>query len=228
MIKAFLFDMDGVLADSAAISGITASDYFSSLGYRITPSDLVPHMGKGMKELYLGMARTLGIEIDVDDALRIFRLRYSSLLAQRERVKGAREFVLSAKAKGIKVAVASSSPSWRVDENLGSMGLGRDDFDAVLTEESVERNKPYPDIWLKAMERVGVEPGEALVFEDTLSGIESGKKSDARVVVMTATLGREKAEESKADYVLSSFLAFPSFTGPADIERALLALKETR
>ena len=182
MIKAFLFDVDGVLTPSADVSAALVSRYFASKSLSIKEDEVVPFMGKGMKALLEESAKYLNTEISLDEALSFFRENYSKELKERKPKEKAREFVLSARSKGIKIAIVSSAPSWRVEENLKYMNLSPGDFDSVLTEESVSRNKPFPDIWLKAMEELGVEGKECLVFEDSFSGIRTAASRSASIL----------------------------------------------
>ena len=226
VIKAFLFDVDGVLTPSADVSAALVSRYFASKSLSIKEDEVVPFMGKGMKALLEESAKYLNTEISLDEALSFFRENYSKELKERKPKEKAREFVLSARSKGIKIAIVSSAPSWRVEENLKYMNLSPGDFDSVLTEESVSRNKPFPDIWLKAMEELGVEGKECLVFEDSFSGIRSGKRAGANVVALTSTIGEEKAVEAGADAILSSFAFFPKYKGREDVRDAFIRLKK--
>lgn len=224
MAKAFLFDIDGVLTDSADISKELVKRFFASKGKSIGYEDIIPNLGMGMDALFLKTAERVGTEINLDEAFSFFKENYSALLKEKKEIPGASGFVKDARKKGILRAVVSSAPSWRVEENLSSIGLSLDDFDLVLTEKDVKRNKPYPDIYIKAMIELGVEKKDTVIFEDSLSGIKGGKESGTMVVALTTTLGREKAKLSGADAVLDSFLLFPSFTSSDDLDSALREL----
>lgn len=224
MAKAFLFDIDGVLTDSADISKELVKRFFASKGKTIGYEDIIPNLGMGMNALFLNTAERVGVEIDLDEALSFFKDNYSDLLKEKKEIPGASSFVKDAGKKGILRAVVSSAPSWRVEKNLASISLSRDDFDLVLTESDVKRNKPYPDIYTKAMIELGVEKKDAVIFEDSLSGIKGGKESGAMVVALTTTLGREKAKLSGADAVLDSFVLFPQYTSDSDLASALREL----
>ena len=224
MAKAFLFDIDGVLTDSADISKELVKRFFASKGKSVGDEDIIPNLGMGIDALFLKTAERVGVEINLDEALSFFKENYSALLKEKKEIPGASSFVKDARKKGILRAVVSSAPSWRVEENLSSIGLSLDDFDLVLTEKDVKRNKPYPDIYIKAMIELGVEKKDTVIFEDSLSGIKGGKESGTMVVALTTTLGREKAKLSGADAVLDSFLLFPSFTSSDDLDSALREL----
>lgn len=224
MAKAFLFDVDGVLTDSAEISKELVRKYFSMKGREIGYEDIIPNLGMGMKALFLKTAERIGMDIDLGEALAYFEDNYPLLLKEKKEIPGASRFVKEAREKGILTAVVSSAPSWRVKENLTSISLEESDFDLVLSEEDVKRNKPYPDIYQKAMIELGIDSKDAVVFEDSLSGIKAGKESGAMVVALTTTLSREKAKQAGADAILPSFLLFPSYTSEADLDTALNVL----
>ena len=224
MAKAFLFDVDGVLTDSAEISKELVRKYFSMKGREIGYEDIIPNLGMGMKALFLKTAERIGMDIDLGEALAYFKDNYPLLLKEKKEIPGASRFVKEAREKGILTAVVSSAPSWRVKENLTSISLEESDFDLVLSEEDVKRNKPYPDIYQKAMIELGIDSKDAVVFEDSLSGIKAGKESGAMVVALTTTLSREKAKQAGADAILPSFLLFPSYTSEADLDTALNVL----
>ena len=224
MAKAFLFDVDGVLTDSAEISKELVKRYFSLIGKEIEYGDITPNLGMGMDALFLKTAERVGTEINLSEALSFFKQNYKNALKDKKEIPGASLFVKEARKKGVLTAVVSSAPSWRVKENLASISLSECDFDLVLAEDDCKRNKPFPDIYQKAMIELGVGKKDAVIFEDSLSGIKGGKESGAMVVALTTTLGREKAKESGADAILDSFLLFPSFSSPSDLPSALREL----
>ena len=76
----------------------------------------------------------------------------------------------TARAAGIRLAVASSSPHGWVDGHLRRLGLF-ERFDAVICAEDVERIKPAPDLFLKAAAALDVQPGEVVVLEDSPHGL---------------------------------------------------------
>lgn len=143
MAKAFLFDVDGVLTDSADISKELVKRYFSKLGKSIGEEDIIPNLGMGMNALFLKTAERVGVNIDLDEALSFFRENYALLLKEKKEIPGASSFVLDARKKGVLTAVVSSAQKWRVEENLSSISLSLEDFDLVLTEKDVKRNKPF-------------------------------------------------------------------------------------
>ena len=72
MIKAFLFDMDGVLADTEDISIAVGIEYFGSIGRKAEKKDFEKHLGMGEYEFFMGTARELGVTISYKDASAFF------------------------------------------------------------------------------------------------------------------------------------------------------------
>ena len=212
------------MTDSADISQELVKRYFLLLGKTVGEEDVIPNLGMGMNALFINTAERVGVKIDLEEALSFFRENYALILKEKKEIPGASAFVREARKKGVLTAVVSSAPLWRVEENLASISLSPSDFDLVLTERDVKRNKPYPDIYTKAMVELGVDKKDAVVFEDSISGIKSGKESGATVVALTTTLGREKAKSCGADATLDTFLLFPRYSSSSDLPSALREL----
>ena len=225
MKKAFLFDVDGVLTDSADISKRLVARYFSLKGFNVDEESVVPYLGRGMESLFLSFSSDFDLPVDLKDALSFFRSQYGSEIASRPQMPGAMRFVLEAREKGMMTAVVSSAPLWRVEENLRSMGLSASSFSTVVTAESVMRNKPYPDIWQKAMENLGLNSRECIAFEDSFSGIRSALAAGIFTVALTGTIGEERAKEAGADALLDTFEEFPPFSSPFETEDIIYGLR---
>ena len=211
MIKSLIFDMDGVLTDTASVSVELVTSYFEKKGLKIKKEDVVNNLGKGMRKMFLDSAGDIGASIDVDDALKYSREVYSALLEKRERMKGVNEMLERAEKCGVRVAVASSAPLWRVEANISSLGLDGSYFDAVITEEDIKRNKPFPDIFTLAMIKLGVDGKEAVVFEDSEAGIIAGKKSGAYTCALTTSLSRDKMKSLSPSFIIEDLAHFPEF-----------------
>lgn len=224
MIKALIFDMDGVLTDTAAVSVELVTSYFEKKGLKIKKEDAVKNLGKGMRKMFLDSADDIGASIDVDDALTYSRQVYSSLLEKRERMNGVNELLESAKKSGVKIAVASSAPLWRVEKNISSLGLDGSYFDAVVTEEDIKRNKPFPDIFTLAMIKLGVEGKESVVFEDSEAGIIAAKRSGAYACALTTSLSRDKVKSLSPSFIIEDLAHFPEFNSIEMLDEAVKGL----
>ena len=91
---------------------------------------------------------------------------------------------------GIPSAVATSAPRENVAHTLGELGLA-DRFGAVALSDEVPRGKPFPDVYLRAAEGLGVEPAACLAFEDAPVGVESARAAGMRCLALTSTFPAE-------------------------------------
>lgn len=96
---------------------------------------------------------------------------------------GVVELLDAARAAGLRLAVASNSSHRHVDGHLAARGL-LDRFDAVVCREDVPRGKPFPDLYLAALEKLGLPADDAIAFEDSLPGHEAAAAAGLRVVVV--------------------------------------------
>lgn len=182
------------------------------------------NLGKGMRNMFLGSAKDAGAVIDADRALEYSKEVYPSLLEKVERMKGSLELLESAKKSGIRIAVGSSAPLWRVKANIESMGLTSDYFDLVLSEEDIVRNKPYPDIYSLAMIKLGLDGREAVVFEDSAAGIKAALGSGAYCCALTTSLSREDVKKLGASFIIDDLSFFPEFHSKEELQEAVNSL----
>ena len=223
MIRALLFDMDGVLADSEDISIAIGIDYFASLGIKASADDFMPHLGCGEAEFFDGTARDLNASgYSYADASSFFRSHYEEAIRKADiALPGGRDLVMMAEKAGIMRAVASSAPEWKVYANIAAAGLSPDSFDAVITGKDIKRNKPYPDIYQLALIKLGASPEEAVVFEDSEGGIKAGLSARCFTVALTTTLSYSDAEKTGADAVISDLAAVGEFSSAHELEMRL-------
>lgn len=220
MIKAFLFDVDGVLVDTSSISMDLTTEFFQHKGFAIDRESMRKNLGMGMKNLFARPAMELGIEVDQEEAMAYFRSRYSEILAQRDvALPGAANLIRMAQQAGIKCAIASSAPAWRVKENLAALGIDPDSMDKILSAEDVVRNKPFGDIYQSCLIAFGINGKEAIVFEDAIGGIQAGKNAGCYVCGLETSVSREEAKAAGADVVLENLSCFPEFTSSEDLTK---------
>lgn len=221
MIKALIFDMDGVLADTEDISITIGIDYFKSIGVDVTKEDFAPHLGCGEEAFFSGVAEDRKAEsYSYEAASKFFKEHYKAMLKRSDAaLPGGAEIIRNAKNAGLSVAVASSAPKWKVYENIGGVGLRSDDFNVVITGEDIKRNKPYPDIYSLALIKLGISSSEAIVFEDTFGGVKAAKSAQIKTVCLSTTLSFTDAEKSGADIVVSDLAAIPHFDSIEEFEK---------
>ncbi len=221
MIKAVLFDMDGVLIRSEELSIRVGIEYFASKGSVMKEEDFAPHLGGGEARFFQGPAKDKGIIVDLNDASAFFRRRYEELLKVTDTRLSGTLIVKKLHDAGIMTAVVSSAPEWKVQANLSAAGINKDDLDLILSEKAVKRNKPYPDIYLSAAIALGIDPSECLAVEDSVSGIKAGKSASMTVLALMTTVSASEAASAGADIIWSDLGACPAFSSADEFARVI-------
>lgn len=195
MIKAVLFDKDGVLMDSEAEYERRRQIFFSERG--IDASGFPDFCGSNNDVIW----RT----VEPNDAERRARLAVEFVERFKDEPMIYADYVYPAvrstlealRARGILTALASSSPRKFIDRFLDETGL-TELFDYTVSGEECENHKPAPDVYLRAMEALGVHPDEVLVVEDSPLGIAAGRAAGAFVLAPSVP-SAPGVDQSEAD-----------------------------
>lgn len=195
MIKAVLFDKDGVLMDSEAEYERRRQIFFSERG--IDPS--------GFPDFYGSNNDVIWRTVEPNDAERRARLAVEFVERFKDEPMIYADYVYPAvrptlevlRARGILTALASSSPRKFIDRFLDETGL-TELFDYTVSGEECENHKPAPDVYLRAMEALGVHPDEVLVVEDSPLGIAAGRAAGAFVLAPSVP-SAPGVDQSEAD-----------------------------
>ncbi|GAB3961920.1 HAD family hydrolase [Spirosoma harenae] len=188
-MKAVIFDMDGVLVDTNPHHRIAWREYYQRNGKALSDADFVQYVsGKHNSDIVAHLFTNQPLTPQEVTRLSnekeaLFRELYRPAIHP---VAGLVPFLQALKAAGIRTAVATSAPVENLDFVMDTLGI-RSYFDALLNESMVSHPKPDPEIYQKAMEMLGVEPTESVIFEDSMTGIQAAKASGASVVGMATT-----------------------------------------
>lgn len=185
MTKAVIFDLDGVIVDTAHYHYIAWKRLASEFNINLTPQE---------NELLKGVSRMRSLEIILElgnihlDQAEMERLadkknkwfvEYIESIRPEEIFPGVKEFIQSLRQAGIKVALASSSKNApRVIELLGIAK----EFDAMVDGSMITHTKPHPEIFLLAASKLGLSPADCVVFEDAEAGIEAAVAAGMKCV----------------------------------------------
>jgi len=181
-VRAIVFDCDGVLVDSEPHSVAAWLDLASELGHPATGFDVARCTGLGFVETRAHLA-TLG---PLPPPGELWPQLLEAL--SRSFGRGLAVFpdaieVLDAAERRRKIAVASASPRQRLDLTLEAAGL-IDRFRVSVAGDEVLAGKPDPDVYLAALEGLGVEPGAAVAVEDSAPGVTAAHRAGIRVVAV--------------------------------------------
>lgn len=188
MIKAILFDMDGVLIDAKEWHYEALNKALSLFGMEISRYDhLVTYDGLPTRKKLEMLTLERSLPIELHDFINQVKQQYTmDEVHQKCRPFFAHEYALSRlKADGFRLAVCSNSVKKSVETML-EKAMIMEYFDCYLSNQDVVNSKPDPEIYLKCMQQIGVEPHEALILEDNEHGIKAGIASGAHVLTVAS------------------------------------------
>jgi len=205
MIEAVIFDMDGVLIDSEPIWRECEIAAFGRVGLRLTEEMCRETMGLRVDEAVGYWHRKVGWEgpTPSEVAEQVISDLIGRMGRKGELMPGARHALDFFRWRGVKVALASSSPYRVIEAVIGRLGLAGK-FECVYSAEEEEYGKPYPGVYLTAARRLGVGPTECLAVEDSLNGVLAAKAARMRCLAVPEAAQRSDPRFAIADVTLGS------------------------
>lgn len=214
MIQAVIFDLDGVIVDTAHYHYIAWKRLASEFGITLTPQH---------NELLKGVSRMRSLEIVLSlgniqlsdsekealaDKKNKWFIEYIESVRPEEIFPGVKDMLVNCRKKNLKVALASSSKNApRVIELLGVANL----FDTMVDGTMITHTKPDPEIFLLAAKRLGVSPDKCVVFEDAEAGVEAAIAAGMKCIGVGSPEQLGKANfivKQTADFNLSNLDKF--------------------
>ncbi len=212
MLKALIFDFDGIIVDTEPIHYRAFQEILEPLGLGYTWDDYVSHyMGFDDREAFREAFKVHFREIR-DDKLAHLILQKAEVFLKiiRNGIKpypGVVKLICNLYGK-IPLALCSGALTSDINPILGQLGI-RDKFDVIVTAEDVEASKPDPASYVLAVQRLSsaypgtrIHPEGCLAIEDTPAGIESAKAAGVAVLAVTNSYAAEKL--AGANYVVDS------------------------
>lgn len=206
-IEAVVFDMDGVLLDSEPLWHEAEIEAFARVGLALEPVDCLRTMGMrvdAVVEYWLLRhpwdTRRYPVRAVADEILDgvVARIR------ERGRtLPGVDAGLAAVAARGVRRALASSSPVRVIDAVLETLGLDGV-FELAVSAQHEPRGKPAPDVYLTACRGLGVVPGRALAVEDSLAGMAAAKTAGMTCVMVPDPSIAGRHELARADLVLDT------------------------
>jgi HAD superfamily hydrolase (TIGR01509 family) len=192
-LAAAIFDCDGTLVDSEPLARTAWARSLAPHGYEIDDAEYAGLIGRPYAQVHGFFAERIpGMEpLDVfwdGYSARLFELIDSELVPFEDALEAVRDLG----ARGLAVAVASSSPRARLDRTLARAGLA-DAFAVSVAGDEVEHGKPAPDMFLAAAERLGVEPGRCAAIEDSAPGVAAALAAGMTTVGVARTAAEAAA-----------------------------------
>ena len=205
-IKAVLFDMDGLMVDTESLSTEAFISSAKAQGYNMTKEETLKVLGFTKANIYqFWIDYFQGTNVDgkklVDDHYEyIENVLYTVGPGKMPYVE---ELLKYLRENNYKIAVASSSDTADIKNNLEKTKLEKY-IDEIASGAEVENGKPAPDVFLLAAKRLGVDPKDCLILEDSKAGIKAGKASGAMVFMVPDMFTVDKECEDTADRILTN------------------------
>jgi beta-phosphoglucomutase family hydrolase len=201
-LAAVLWDLDGVIADTARYHYLAWQDVFKERGVNFTWPDFMKLFGRRHDAI---IRFALGDNLTPEEFDAITERKQSTyrrlVAANIVPLSGAIELMKKLKEHGIKSAIASSAVPENIDVILGGLGI-KDYFQAIACGTEVKEGKPSPDIFLRAAEKLGVRPADSVVIEDAIAGVAAAKKAGMKCVAVTNSHPRQDLKN--ADLIVDS------------------------
>ena len=201
-MKAVIFDMDGVIVDSEPLHVEAEKQTLAPFGVKVETKELQAYMGRHTKEFLKDFITKLNLKTKVD---KIYPKHKNNLLKlYRENVRpipGALLLIGDMKAAGVDVAVASSSDRELIDLVIDKFHLHRF-FRTVVSGEEIGQTKPYPEIFLEAARRLGYDPKDCVVIEDSQAGVQAAKAA-GMVCIGFRSPNSHNQDLSEADLIIN-------------------------
>lgn len=202
-IKAVIFDMDGVLFDTERLSKQAWCCAGEKCGCLIEESFLSSLRGGNLEQLKQAFLIEFGDTIDFDSFWKEKRRLFLNLLEENgvPVKKGVSELLQYLREQGYKTALATGSGRSQTMWNLQNAGL-EDYFETIICGDEVINSKPDPEIFIKAAEKLGLQPEQCLIIEDSLNGIQAAVDGGFRVVMVPDLTMPDQEVKQRVDRVL--------------------------
>ena len=183
-VRAVVFDMDGLLVDTETVAREAMTLSARQMGFELPDEVFLQLIGMNFAASGGILADHFGPTFDVpafqSESTRLYRAAAEMGVTLKD---GVVELLEVLDVMKLPRAIATSSPHQDVDRNLGRHGL-RERFDAVIAGGDYPRSKPFPDPFLKAAERLGVDPAHCLALEDSHNGIRAAHAAGMMAVMV--------------------------------------------
>ncbi|UCD04484.1 MAG: HAD family phosphatase [Candidatus Woesearchaeota archaeon] len=203
MIKAIIFDMDGVIINSEKVKAEAWKKVLSKYGVKDGDKWYKERAGISRTELANDAIKTFSLSAKVEDLYKNKINTYHKMLKnQTEPIESTIKFLKSI-PKDIKIGLVSSQNKEIIKQQLKIIGVFSY-FDVIISgDDTIDRNKPYPDAYLLAAKKLKIETDSCIAVEDTKAGVEAAKSAGMKCVGFK-NLDSGNQDLSKADKIVSN------------------------
>jgi len=208
MIRALLFDFDGLIFDSETPDFISWQETYAAYGVELSREVWNAYIGTITFDPYLHLEQLLGRLLDRQAVWAQRKKRDNELLAAQTILPGVENYLAEARQLGLKIGLASSSDHGWVDAHLQRLGLF-DQFEVICCSDDVgDVGKPDPAVYRAAIARLGIWPHEGLALEDSPNGVTAAKEAGLWCTAVPNQMTRD-LNLDHADYYLNALTDMP-------------------
>ena len=209
MIRALIFDFDGLILETEEPIFLSWQAVYGEYGCHLPYETWAAIIGTSDFEFepLAELERQYGSQVNRVQVAGRQRELEMELILQKEPLPGVESYLVDALKMGLKIGLASSSTCEWVTGHLDRLGLLKY-FDTIYGSDDVDRTKPDPALFLAVLADLGVEPGEAIVFEDSPHGVRAAKHAGIFCVAVPNDMTRGLPLDH-ADLHLDSMTALP-------------------
>ena len=214
--KALIFDFDGLILDTEMPEFVAWSEIYDEHGCEFDLNEWAQSLGRAWHYFspYDDIEAKLGRPVDRASIRARKKARFVELIAEEDLLPGVADYLADGKRLGLKMAIASSSSREWIVEHLSRFEIERL-FDAICCVDDVANAKPDPELYLRALDALGVASEEAIALEDSPNGILAAQRAGIYCVAVPNPVtrqfdlsGADMRLKSLSDLSLTELIAF--------------------
>ncbi|MFC2160042.1 HAD family hydrolase [Acidobacteriota bacterium] len=199
MIKALIFDMDGLMIDSERLYFQAEENMAKKFGVELREETLWKMMGTKPIEGLAIFVEDLNLPITAQEALNMRnKVMRKKLQTELETMPGLFH-ILKTFFNRLKLAVCTGAQEEFLDIVVNQLKI-RDKFDVLQSSDGIDKGKPAPEIYLKTCEKLAISPQDCIVLEDSANGSTAGKRAGCSVIAIPTTYTQSQ-DFSSADFI---------------------------
>jgi HAD superfamily hydrolase (TIGR01509 family) len=209
-VRAFLFDFDGLIVDTEVPSRAGWQHIYAQHGHELPPEKWALVVGTvGVWDPMAHLEELVGEPLEHEEVTETRRAHEFALIDDEELRPGIIDYLVEAERRHLKRAIVSSASRAWIDMHIARLAPDVE-WDAIVTaDHDPQRAKPRPDLYLEALELIGVDAADAVAFEDSPNGIRAAKAAGIYCVAVPNDVTRSLGLD-EADLVLESLAQLPA------------------
>ncbi len=192
MIKAIIFDFDGLILDTEVIWYEAYKETLAEYGFDLPLGEFAKCIGTEDTVFYQYLREKMGSNLNRDEIEQKAANKHTEMMKAPVAREGVKSYLDEARKLNLKIGLASSSSRQWVERFLKELGL-LEYFDVLKTKEDVAKVKPDPALYVEAVRALDLHPNEAIAFEDSLNGLLAAKAAGLNCTIVPNEVTKQLA-----------------------------------